>query len=337
MLQSSAQSVSYGPELYDKIAESGAHKASLSAWRIALLGVIAGCYVSFGAWLAVTVGGNVPDLVSANPGLQKMLYGIFGYPMGLTLVAILGGELFTSNTAFGKGKPPLAGTLPARPLSTRGANHPFIAVAAAVYEGKTTLLQLAKSWSISFATNFVGCGLMVSILVAGGLITPALHEWPVALAIEKTHHTFLETVVRGMACNWLVCAAMALSTAATSMGGKFVGARTLSSTSRDDTDRIRSKTFFARIPAGIFLPNSAFASLGLEHCVANMFLLQLAMAAGAPLTWGEILFNNIFPAALGNVIGGAVCLAVPYALAYGRMGTRVDRWIRSHHAAAAAH
>ena len=63
----------------------------------------------------------------------------------------------------------------------------------------------------------------------------------------------------------------------------------------------------------ILLPNAAFATLGLEHCVANTFLGALAMAAGAtsvtPVDW---LLRNLVPATLGNLAGGLL-MAMPGA------------------------
>lgn len=53
-------------------------------------------------------------------------------------------------------------------------------------------------------------------------------------------------------------------------------------------------------PTGVFLPNSAFASLGLEHCVANMFLLSTAIVSGAPITPMDALVKNLVPATLGK-------------------------------------
>lgn len=37
---------------------------------------------------------------TANPGLQKLLFGLFGLPFGLFMVVVAGGELFTGNTAL---------------------------------------------------------------------------------------------------------------------------------------------------------------------------------------------------------------------------------------------
>ena len=77
-------------------------------------------------------------------------------------------------------------------------------------------------------------------------------------------------------------------------------------------------------PAGkfisVFLPISAFAALGLEHAVANMFLVPMGKAAGANITWSQIWLNNLLPVTLGNTIAGSCFMALPFTLLYGRLG-----------------
>ncbi len=53
----------------------------------------------------------------------------------------------------------------------------------------------------------------------------------------------VQAFIRAVMCNWLVCMALWLATSASTLGSKFMG---------------------------IWLPISAFAAIGLEHCVANM-------------------------------------------------------------------
>ena len=70
----------------------------------------------------------------------------------------------------------------------------------------------------------------------------------------------------------------------------------------------------AQTPAGkvcaIWLPICAFVTLGLEHSVANMFLLPLGKAMGADLTWGDIVLHNLAPVTLGNVGGAFLFIAL---------------------------
>ena len=52
---------------------AGAAKAALPAGTTLVLGVLAGAFIGFGSFLALSVGGACPGLASANPGLQKMV------------------------------------------------------------------------------------------------------------------------------------------------------------------------------------------------------------------------------------------------------------------------
>jgi len=81
-------------------AATGGAKASMSASKTFLLGILGGAFIGFGSFLAISIGGACPGLVSTNPGLQKMVYGAFGLPFGLFLVLLCGAELFTGNTAL---------------------------------------------------------------------------------------------------------------------------------------------------------------------------------------------------------------------------------------------
>ena len=63
----------------------GVGKANSSALKIFLMGVLGGAFVSIGGFLALTVGMNCPGIASANPGLQKMIFGAFGMLCALSL------------------------------------------------------------------------------------------------------------------------------------------------------------------------------------------------------------------------------------------------------------
>ena len=62
--------------------------------------------------------------VQSNPGLQKLVAGVFGLPFGLAMVLICGAELFTGNTC---------------------------SMAVALYEGNINLGDLIKNWVLSYA------------------------------------------------------------------------------------------------------------------------------------------------------------------------------------------
>ena len=72
----------------------------------------------------------------------------------------------------------------------------------------------------------------------------------------------------------------------------------------------------------VWFPISAFVALGLEHSVANMFIVPMGMALGAPVSAQAFLMNNLVPVTLGNILGGAVGMATSYSYIYGKLGAR---------------
>lgn len=55
-----------------------------------------------------------------------------------------------------------------------------------------------------------------------------------------------------------------------------------------------------------------FVACGGEHTVANMTMLTVGLAKGGIAVSGY--FYNILLAAIGNIVGGALCIALPYHL-----------------------
>jgi formate/nitrite transporter len=121
-----------------------------------------------------------------------------------------------------------------------------------------------------------------------GLLALAIHQsgildagnvraTAIAIAEAKVQLSFGQTFVRGILCNMLVCLAVWLSLAARGIEGKVVA---------------------------IVFPISAFVALGFEHCVANLYLLPVAMLNGANIDFWSML-ANIVPVTLGNTVGGA--------------------------------
>ena len=151
-----------------------------------------GCFVGTSALLCFTVGGNVPQLAASNPGLQRLLFGSVGLPMGLMLVLMTGSPLFTGMTAL---------------------------VPAAVLEKKANLSGLAKVWTSSFFGNIIGCMMVIGLAsVAGMPPSPA----PATVAATKTSLPFMKVFARAIYCNTLVCTAIISFMSANTWGSKFL-------------------------------------------------------------------------------------------------------------------
>ena len=166
-------------------------------------------------------------------------------------------------------------------------------MSAALCEMRITLPQLLRSWGLSFVGNVIGCGALALAAQYTGLLTSGAAELAVAMSLKKCGGSFGPTLVKAILCNWLVCLAVFLATSAHDLAGKMVG---------------------------IWLPISTFVAIGLEHSVANLFLLPLALLAGAPLTVSDVLLKNLVPAVIGNAIAGSLIIGAGLSFAHGKLG-----------------
>ncbi len=74
--------------------------------------------------------------------------------------------------------------------------------------------------------------------------------------------------------------------------------------------------FMGRTIIGKYIPVllavTLFVAAGFQHSPANMGDISLFIAHGGDLDWGVALGWNIIPAGIGNMIGAATLVAVPY-------------------------
>lgn len=162
-------------------------------------------------------------------------------------------------------------------------------IVMAVVDKKVSVRSLLRNWLIVLIGNFIGSVLMVALVYFAGLYEGQHAERAAAIADAKAALTGTEVFFRAILCNYLVCLAVWLA--------------------------ISARTTLGMI-ASILFPISAFVSLGLEHSVANMYLLPAGMLSGAEIGAGAVALN-VTMAILGNIIGGAGGVALTYRLAYG--------------------
>jgi len=173
--------------------------------------------------------------------------------------------------------------------------------------GKVSLGRLLRNWGIVYLGNFVG-----SVLTAGLMLLTRQYTFgggavgvnALTIAAAKVNFTFVQAVALGILCNALVCLAVWMTYGA-----------------RSTTDKI----------AAIILPITAFVAASLEHSVANMYYLPIALlikqfdpgftaehvvAGMEKLSWGSFLSANLLPVTIGNIIGGAVLVGLVYWFVY---------------------
>lgn len=235
-------------------------KASLPMTSLLLSGFLAGCYISMGGTLATYISAGLPALTSGNPALAPLLSGIF-FPLALILIVLVGGELFTGNTAF----------------MAVGLHRQIVRPGA-----------VARNWGLVWCANFVGavCFLYFMVYLTGLLGTEPWSSAVIATGMKKVSLSFGAAFLKGIGANWLVCLALWLGFSSRSMVGRLLG---------------------------LWLPVMAFVTLGLEHSIANMYYLPMALLSGADFTVGDMLLRNLLPVTLGNTVGGALLVGGAYA------------------------
>ncbi len=99
-------------------------------------------------------------------------------------------------------------------------------------------------------------------------------------------------LLSGILGSWLVGMAAFLATAARTVSGKILG---------------------------VLFPIIAFVAIGVQHSPANMGYFSMGLIrGGSGIGWGEAILWNIVPASLGNIIGGAVLVALLFWYTYGQ-------------------
>ena len=174
-----------------------------------------------------------------------------------------------------------------------------ILMAGPVAAGRINPGKAAWALAVVYCWNFAGSLLLAALVLAAGVHEAgdgAVGRAALELGAAKTDKAFMAALASGILANMLVCLAVWLAYAGRTVIQKF---------------------------AGIILPIAAFVAAGLEHSVANMYLLPYALmvqaATGdtaASMSVAAIV-GNLVPATGGNIVGGSLV-----ALAYGHVYAR---------------
>ncbi|MGY1744107.1 formate/nitrite transporter family protein [Blastococcus sp. SYSU D00695] len=253
------------PEIAQVAAEAGAKKVHRTWDRVLVSSFLAGAYISFGALVAITVSSGL------DPGTWGTLPTLFmgaAFTLGLVLVLVAGSDLATGN---------------------------MMLVPLSAMQGRITGRDVVRNLTLVLLGNLIGALVVAFFLaVQTGVIGHSGASGSAGLTFERlsaiagakaTGESHWQVFLRGIGCNWLVCVAVWMSLATTSVAGKILA---------------------------VFFPIMAFVAMGFDHVVANMFFLPAAMFAGVDgITWGDTLLNWLF-AGLGNLVGAVVFVATSY-------------------------
>ena len=227
-----------------------------------VLSLLAGFYIAFGAQLSTVVTQDAAQYL--GQGMARFMGGSV-FSIGLMLVVVCGAELFTGNSLL----------------------------AAAALHGEISWAKLFENWLVVLLGNFIGALALAWFLYESRLWEQGnVADQAVRVATAKCSLSFWVAFVRGVLCNWLVCLAVVMATAAREIPGKLLAC---------------------------YVPIMVFVASGFEHSIANIYFIpegiMVAHARGISdpaLTWPAFLWNNLVPVTLGNIVGGVVFVATAY-------------------------
>ena len=246
----------------------GATKTQYTAVKMLVLGVMAGIFIGLGS-----VGSAIATATVANTTIASLgkLLGALVFPVGLIMILITGGELFTGNCL----------------------------IIISVLEKQVRLKAMLKNWLFVYVGNFIGSILVALIVVYGGTLSMFGNEVAVtaiSTAVSKVTMPFGEAMLRGVLCNFLVCVAVFASFASKDVIGK-VFAAFLPIMLFVLSGYEHSIANMTCIPVALFAVRNGdyYLAYGAASNIANL----------ASLTWGSMLLKNLLPVTIGNIVGGS--------------------------------
>ena len=148
------------------------------------------------------------------------------------------------------------------------------------------MADTVKLWCVCWIGNLIASLLCVAAFQLTGLPTAgdgAIANYFIKISSAKVSLGVGEILVRAILCNILVCLAVWCGTKMKTESGKLIM---------------------------IFWCILIFMTCGFEHSIADMSIIGIGVANGG-ITVGQYLYTVLL-ATVGNIIGGAVFVAVPY-------------------------
>ena len=248
-------------------------KANLSILQILALGVLAGGYIALGGFFMTVVTQDSAQYVGI--GVTRLMAGAV-FPVGLMMVVVGGGELFTGNCIMPIGY--LAGCVP--------------------------MEKILRNWFFVYVSNGIGAVIVALLVWKSGIASGACGVNALNIAVSKVNLTFPQMITRGILCNWLVAMGVWLSYGARDIVGKYFGCffPTMAFVACGFEHSVANMYF---VPLGMFLKGDA--AIVQQAAVPAEKLARLDLNG---------LFTNLLPVTIGNILGAVIFIAGLYYIAY---------------------
>jgi formate transporter len=158
------------------------------------------------------------------------------------------------------------------------------------------VLLVARFWGLAWVGNFVGALITASAIGFAQRYSPAVHTQLNEIVATKMSFQvaggaddWTRVVISGMLANWLVGMAAFFALMGRTIFGKYIP---------------------------VLLAVTAFVTAGFQHSLANMGFFSLSHALGGGPDWVDAFVWNLIPAGIGNMLGGALLVALPLSWAF---------------------
>ena len=264
-------------EVIEQNIQNGIKKTNLTTKKLILLGIVAGFFIGIGAEASSLAMHGI-----SNVGLARTVAGAV-FPIGLMLIVLLGGELFTGNCL----------------------------ISMAVYDKKAKLKGMIRNLTIVYISNFIGAALMAWMINNCGQLNfsdGGAGAFTIKVALGKVGIDPMQAIVSGILCNVLVCLAIFMAATAKDVAGKCIAIFfPIFVFVISGFEHCVANMYY--IPAGILAAhNPLYAAKATE-----LYGITAEQLSG--LNFGT-MFSNLLPVTIGNIIGGMVFVGLLYWYLY---------------------
>lgn len=257
-------------EIIDNTIHDYVKKANYPLLKMALYGILAGMFVAIGAQGSLVSMHNIADA-----GVAKTVAGAV-FPVGLMLIILVGGQLFTGNCLL------------------------FMSA----WDKQITWSKVAKNLAVIWISNIIGASFIALMCYLSGQFDfnhSALGAYTIKNAVAKANIDPIKGFVSGILCNIVVCAAILMSGSAKDATGKIFAA---------------FFTIFVFVISGFehcianayYFPAGLLAARNSEYVEVAKEVYHLTAEQIDSLTVSNAFLNNLIPVTIGNIIGGGVII-----------------------------
>ena len=156
--------------------------------------------------------------------------------------------------------------------------------------------RLMLFWVLALIGNFIGTLVTSWLISRAQVYPPEMQQTLEAFVAKKTYYhsvgtttAWFQAMLSGVLANWMVGMAAFFATMGRTIIGKYIP---------------------------VLLAVTLFCAANFQHSVANMAYFGLISAEGKGPGWWDAVVWNIIPVGIGNMIGGAFLVAIPFSFAF---------------------